>query len=465
MFKLFFYECMLHFIKQVSLISFSLFFLSLYIIPKQVNATTELLNDNFSDGNSIGWDEQNPWGSWTVQNEEYLGEATYQGSPAQPSYSTIGDESWTNYQLDLDINGIQGIDKQVLFRVNSDSNKAYIFNFRSQYFNGGNDALLAVRSPLGSEHATLLAAQSYTSNPNTWYHLTIQVQNQSDNSVKIKILINSQIIIDYADENNQILNGKIGLEVVPGGYQPNPQGLTTSTLYDNIVVSELLNSSLPVPLLKQTDPLWKDLEYDSAHLWSLFPTIERWGCALTSASMVLQYYHHNIFPDALNTWLNGQPDGYLGNGLLNWLAISRYTKQHESIDSPSLEYKRYTANTNILNSEISNSRPAILNVPGHFVVGTGIDSSDFFINDPAFSKTKLSQYPSFTGIHSYIPSQTDLSYILLLGNPELNISVYDNQNNSVGEFYIQVHTQIRSITLEYFVRQYIFSSDEACPPQ
>jgi hypothetical protein len=71
-----------------------------------------------------------------------------------------------------------------------------------------------------------------------------------------------------------------------------PEGLET-TRYDDIVVYDLPTTEpdryLEVDNLKQYSPQWKDLEYDSASSWApLEPTIESWGCALTSASMVLR---------------------------------------------------------------------------------------------------------------------------------------------------------------------------------
>jgi hypothetical protein len=49
-------------------------------------------------------------------------------------------------------------------------------------------------------------------------------------------------------------------------------------------------------------------------------------------------------PDTLNNWLITQKDGYIGNGMVNWLALSRLSKQAISINNitefDALEYNR-----------------------------------------------------------------------------------------------------------------------------
>ncbi len=194
--------------------------------------------------------------------------------------------------------------------------------------------------------------------------------------------------------------------------------------------------SLNVPDIKQYSPPWNSQIYDNAIAWSSNPTIERWGCALTSAAMVLNYYNHGIDPGSLNSWLNSQSDGYIRNGLLNWLAISRYTKLHDSPASPSLEYQRLAGDLPTLANEILQSRPPILQEPGHFVVAKSQLPTTFGINDPAYpNRTTLASYSnSLEAIGSYKPSHTDLSYIYLLVDPNINMSVFDPNDNKLEGF-------------------------------
>lgn len=195
--------------------------------------------------------------------------------------------------------------------------------------------------------------------------------------------------------------------------------------------------SLNVPDLKQYSPPWGDDKYDHASTWATNPTITRWGCALTSASMILKYFGHtNANPDILNNWLIENRDGYLRNGLLNWLAVSRYTREHDSEGSPTLLYRNLAPTNNNLISELTAGNPAILKEPGHFIVAKSQTPDSFGINDPA-SETKptLASYGnSFASLGVYRPTHTDLSYILLAINPELALKVFDPEGNEIIGF-------------------------------
>lgn len=214
------------------------------------------------------------------------------------------------------------------------------------------------------------------------------------------------------------------------------------------------NTSLNVPLLKQTSSPWDTDIYDSANRWSpTNPSIDRWGCALTSATMVLQYNGITRMPDnslldpqTVNNWLNAQPDGYVGNGLLNWIALQRLTKlAHLSGNNPGFTYdaliyrRTNTADFAKLADDLSHNMPDILEEPGHFIVATGTQGSTYTINDPYFDRLTLDDHynNTFLSLGSYIPSHTDLSYIFLTAPSDSAIQVKDSDNNSVGESYLQ----------------------------
>ncbi len=213
----------------------------------------------------------------------------------------------------------------------------------------------------------------------------------------------------------------------------------TSGSYTNDVYSTTVQSSLPqfpvlnVPDIKQYSSPWNSQIYDHANLWSITPTIERWGCALTSATMILRYYNFSTNPESLNNWLKNQQDGYIRNGLLNWLAISRYSKINSGGTRPSLEFLRLTNSKNNLINELNNDKPAILEEPGHYVVAKSQTIDGFGINDPGFSnKINLNSYGNtFNSIESYTPSQTDLSYIMIIIDKNMDIKIYDTTNNEI----------------------------------
>ena len=213
--------------------------------------------------------------------------------------------------------------------------------------------------------------------------------------------------------------------------------------YINSVFTSSLSTNLPdlsVPDIKQYSSPWNDDIYDTANLWSSNPTIERWGCALTSATMVLKYFGHNINPDTLNNWLKAQADGYIRNGLLNWLAVSRYTRLHDSPTSPILEYRRLGNSQTDLIAELTAGRPAILAEPGHFLVAKSQTIGSFGINDPAYTtKPTLASYGNtYANLGSYRPTHTDLSYIMLVADAGINLAAFDFANNPVGQTSLEL---------------------------
>jgi len=209
--------------------------------------------------------------------------------------------------------------------------------------------------------------------------------------------------------------------------------------------------SLNVPVLKQTSNPWQGNIYDSANIWSPSnPTINSWGCAVTSAAMVFKYHGISKLPNGtlldpgtLNTWLKSQPDGYIREGWVNWLALTRLSKLAKNINGVSfdaLEYKRTSgSNTIQLTNDINNSLPDILEEPGHFIVGKGINGTTFSINDPYYNRQTLNDGYSntFLSLGRYVPSHTDLSYIMVVVNADVNLSLLNNVGNEVGESFVQ----------------------------
>lgn len=208
---------------------------------------------------------------------------------------------------------------------------------------------------------------------------------------------------------------------------------------------------LQVPLLKQTDPSWSSDIYDSATKWSSNdPGIGRWGCAMTSAAMVFNYHNITKLPDGqelnpknLNTWLKNEPDGYVGNGLINWLALTRLSKKAKSQNSnflyDALEYKRTNEEDKELFKEsIDNNIPVIFGEPGHFVVGKGYDDSSIKINDPFYNRLDLSEYgESFISMGRFIPSNTDLSYIMIVSDPDFSTGILDQNGQLASNTFIE----------------------------
>ncbi len=212
----------------------------------------------------------------------------------------------------------------------------------------------------------------------------------------------------------------------------NTDGGWASFSIDYIEVGEPPSS---FPYLSQNDSLWASKEYDSAGSWAGVDKsgIDRWGCALTSVAMILQNYNVKtlsgevVDPDNLNAWLKSQPDGYIGPGLLNWLAVTRFAKNSFDADKApkKLEYVRsYLPTTPIL--------PAIFSTGSHFVVAHGEDTTSWQINDPANVDTKnLAKTTNIKSVNRFVESETDLSYMMFVINPDDIATLKDANDNTV----------------------------------
>jgi hypothetical protein len=135
----------------------------------------------------------------------------------------------------------------------------------------------------------------------------------------------------------------------------------------------------PAGRLSQCDPRWEDLQYDNVE-----KDICKKGCALTSLTMLLNFYGVSISVSELNDWLK-ENGGYIttgkGKGNLDWRAIFRYP------GSPLTSYSR----SGSVDDELRNGRPVILEVVRngnqHFVLAFCKNARAYKIWDPADGAT------------------------------------------------------------------------------
>jgi len=267
---------------------------------------------------------------------------------------------------------------------------------------------------------------------------TYHISNEIYNNHHIKVFIDGQSILDFQDTEPYLEEGTIGFRASVGAF---PHSISW---FDNAIVSTLdQNILLDVPYVSQKNSLWANIEYDRASEWASRSTsIKNWGCALTSAVMILKFngiektpVDNDLTPQTLNSWLNSQADGYLNSGQLNWVAISRMTQLLHNTDEHStvLEYHRNAlATIESIKQGLDENHPVIVHVPNHFIVANGWDkdTNEIRVLDPYDeSKQFLSEYMSFDQTRSLIPTHTDLSYILIAHQPELHVSV----NNLLAE--------------------------------
>jgi Concanavalin A-like lectin/glucanases superfamily/Peptidase_C39 like family len=219
-------------------------------------------------------------------------------------------------------------------------------------------------------------------------------------------------------------------------------------------ISETCNSTLAVPDIKQDTLPWGDDLYDTANLWNPVPTnttIGRWGCALTSGTMILQYNGYNFNPDVMNQWFNASGKGYTPNGGVKWASFSRLTKERQDLGNPKLEFKYKGNSLSVLDEELENGRPAILkygkiNSKGeavnHFVVATAKQGNDYLVNDPdsntniTKSQVEASWGMTLQNVLTYTPSQTDISYMVLAVDEGFDVQLLNDQGIIVDGDYI-----------------------------
>jgi hypothetical protein len=224
---------------------------------------------------------------------------------------------------------------------------------------------------------------------------------------------------------------------------PETTGTSGSWASFSIDYVEIGDKPITFPYLSQKDPVWASQEYDSVSSWAGVDKsgIGRWGCAITSVAMILQNYKVNaldgsaVTPDKLNDWLKSQPDGYIGPGLMNWIAVTRYVKESYQAGhaDKKLEYVRsYHANNLTL--------PAIIGIPGHFVVAHGEDPINWIINDPALpSAPPLSKTTSVRSFNRFTPSLTDLSQMMFVATPNTTAVLKNPPNENIPLTWIDEH--------------------------
>jgi len=234
-----------------------------------------------------------------------------------------------------------------------------------------------------------------------------------------------------------LYGGKFGLKISTGSVA------YSKAYFDQVEVQEINAENI---LFKQNDVKWGAEIYDHANDWSEEPNISNWGCALTSAVMLLRAYGYHslptgngLNPSSLNQWLLEQDDGYIADGLVNWLAISRLSKvlsDQSNNELPKLEFSFLggSEEENLLNLQNN-----LLDSPGQiatdgkhfFLVSEHLSElHDFVIKDPLYDEELLSQkVEPIESLRIFTPSLTDLSYLLLVLPKDFSFILSDLSNN------------------------------------
>lgn len=410
--------------------------LSLTFFSPLPTKATVLFFDDFETDSLSKWEIIN--GSWDIQ-EILSSNWAHTYVPIQSdSEIQTGNFTWSDYEFHLNIYKHYAPDVNVFFRVQP---------FRTEIFSGHDipqaysihitSTIVELQKATSTEFKTVDSGYAgFGGDINGEFIIKV-----TGNLINIYYQTKDNLIISYQDNDNPYMNGRIALGSITGSSSAN-------VYFDNITVTSIepASTGLSLPNLKQYSNPWGPLEYDSASDWADDPEITRWGCALTSAAMILQYYNHDTDPEKLNDWLLNQPDGYIGKGLVNWNTISRFSlintqKLDENKNLTALEMKYNPFSTTLVDSELELDQPLIAKVPGHFFGVKGKDDSEYLINDPASEfRTTLSQvetaYASPTkSLITYTPTETDLSYIILTSPNQNPFKVFNQDDSEIFDGY------------------------------
>ncbi|HAU99157.1 MAG: Peptidase M23 [Microgenomates group bacterium GW2011_GWF2_45_18] len=290
-----------------------------------------------------------------------------------------------------------------------------------------------------NHHSSLPSGSTtYPFQPDGKYHFRNEWNGTTG---ELRVYIDDQLVISTIEENPEITDVQVGFQASTGAITFSHVKFDNAHLH---LTSAL--APLDIPYYSQRDPNWSDEEYDSASDWAEHETtIEAWGCALTSAAMILQYHEIDELPDgteitpsSLNTWLIAQPDGYVQSGNVNWLAITRlsalYHEDHPTV--PTLEFSRDSFSKETVETNIQNQDPLIGQTGGHFVVIRGTTPEHELIHDPFDAANENSEdlTTPITSLRIFTPSFTDLSGILITADATVQgsfINTSENQHNNV----------------------------------
>lgn len=401
--------------KLVVILTLSLFMFLHTVVSLKADST--VFTENFSQDFSQWQPTRDNGELWKIidgQAEVFI-DTAYTITELVPK-DEFWSKDWGNLSYELDYTPLAGVDKNITFGFQNLTHW-YEIHFVQDFFN-----LVKVKNGTQPFDVNL----PFVMQNGQTYHLQILFHTGL-----IEVFVNQQLIAQEYDWTFQADYGKIGIKVSTGASYP------THVRLDNIVVKQILGDGfkLEVPLVEQNHPLWSDEVYDTAEEWSTEPTIGRWGCALTSMVMILKYYGLTTFPDnqeitpsSLNNWLISQADGYLGEGLVNWLAITRLTQIiSQKYQTPKLEFEIIIDKAwKTAVSELQLAHPVILNMPGHFMTAIGLtgNKQDFYINDPFFNNiTFLQHQQPLESIRKFTPSHTDLSYIVIAHSPAIDLKI------------------------------------------
>lgn len=424
--------------------------------PTPVLASHKVFQDNFDDGNANGWIvTRNPCiynglpAEWEVVNGE-LGIKINGGGcvteimPNDGLWGSLGDD----YSVEFDTHLVTGTDHNFAFRY-TDPDHWYDYHIQSP-------GALIMQRMLAPENGSNVILGDFSNGQTIHFKIVV-----NGDDVKLYRGTNPELLLyDNPHMGGFFPTGRIALQASAGA-DPNSE-----TYFDNIVVTNIDDgggATLPVPYYTQNSLPWGPSEYDSAaSLGISSPTMDRWGCAVTSAAMILKYHGMNEFangkpmdPGNLNLWLDNN-NGYQkrpGSSAIFWTSIQRLSKELFNAGKSNVKlvysgHKPSSNTTTLLNNDLTTEKiPHILQVTtqwgSHYVVGTGVLNNGYSLNDPEWNYPDLSNFinNAYQHTHRYRPSQTNFSYIEFVVDPNVEVLITDSQVRKTGKRIVNGQTQ------------------------
>ncbi len=352
-----------------------------------------VFRDDFSDGSLSQWQvARGSSAHWKVKDEVLVGMVPTQSSiseliPAVTAWS----QRWGNYRFTVDMKPMRGVDRNLGWNYQDPR------NWYEAHFVGNLVELYRLRNGVTG----YVSSHQYFMTPFEWHQVQVEVVGQ-----QMRLWVDGWLVADVQDWFADGRAGSIALKVGAGAVAP------SEVWFDNVQV-ELLTTEQDLELemssFRQDDEAWAGDMYDTATTWSAQPSIARWGCALSSIAMVLRYYGFSFLPDggelnpsSLNQWLRSQPDGYVADGWLNWLAVERLTRQLARDFLPGFQPIRVRQLGGVESEQLASqvvqelvsARPVIVALTHHFLVAVGTSShrQDIRVLDPWYDSQTIGQH-------------------------------------------------------------------------
>jgi hypothetical protein len=223
----------------------------------------------------------------------------------------------------------------------------------------------------------------------------------------------------------------------------------TYTIDDLFFESQQLCEIADVPLYKQQAGEWAQDDYGGTTInpWKDPETGEnaklgKWGCALTSAAMVVSYHgvQQNGFtttPRELNNWLRNPANGGYSGGHLLWGKVAEYARNVGGIEL--YYYEGRGPGHGVVNTFLCNGDPIVLSTNshpytgGHFLLATGQSGEQsWFVNDPGGHNLTQRTTNQYNGYRKFSPSPTDPSGLMITVHSPVELLITDPAGRRTG---------------------------------